>query len=287
MKASQLLLSLLLAPLIAHAATTINATNADAYGADVGWVNWRGDVTSGAVVGEYFCSGFIYSANCGWINLGSGGPANGIRYQNDSATNFGVNMMSDGALRGFAYGANIGWINFEALGNPRVDFKTGRFTGFAYGANVGWINLGDALGHPVTDSITPGADGDGDGIADAWELERAGNLTKLGATTDYDGDGLSDLAEYLADSNPFDSTDLLRITMFDPHGNGTLVSLTWTSQLSRCYFIEYRNDLVAGTWLDSGLGAIPPDGLTTARGFAGPGATRRFYRIRAIRPLAP
>jgi hypothetical protein len=40
---------------------------------------------NGAVIGDYVCSGYIYAANVGWINLGSGSPTNGIRYQNFSA----------------------------------------------------------------------------------------------------------------------------------------------------------------------------------------------------------
>ncbi|HZL42144.1 MAG TPA: hypothetical protein VFD66_02545, partial [Verrucomicrobiae bacterium] len=57
------------------AATTINSANKFSYGANFGWIDWRGDTNSGAVIGEYVCSGDIYSANVGWINLGSGSPA--------------------------------------------------------------------------------------------------------------------------------------------------------------------------------------------------------------------
>ena len=58
----------------AWAATTINATNKSAYGANLGWMDWRGDTNNGAVIGEYVCSGYIYSANVGWIHLGSNAP---------------------------------------------------------------------------------------------------------------------------------------------------------------------------------------------------------------------
>ena len=84
--------------------TTINATNKYSYGANIGWINWQGDNANGAVIGDYVCTGFIYSANVGWINLGNGAPTNGIRYQNLSANDFGVNHDGDGNLRGFAYG---------------------------------------------------------------------------------------------------------------------------------------------------------------------------------------
>ena len=86
----------------ARAATTIDPVNRYAYGANIGWMDWVGDTNNGAVIGDYVCSGYIYSANVGWINLGSGSPADGIYYQNISATDFGVNQDGLGNLRGYA-----------------------------------------------------------------------------------------------------------------------------------------------------------------------------------------
>ena len=151
--------SLVLAPASwLHAATTINAVNRYAYGANVGWVDWRGDTNNGAVIGAAYCSGYIYSANLGWIHLGSGAPTNGIQYQNLSANDYGVNVDGSGNLRGYAYGANIGWINFEANGAPMVDFASGNLSGYAYSANVGWLSLSNAVAHIQTASLTPAND---------------------------------------------------------------------------------------------------------------------------------
>src|SRR5690242_14587491 len=69
--------------------TTINATNKFSYGANFGWIDWRGDTNNGGVIGQYVCSGYIYSANVGWIHLGNNAPTNGIQYQNLSATDYG------------------------------------------------------------------------------------------------------------------------------------------------------------------------------------------------------
>src|SRR5213075_140417 len=121
--------------------TTINTTNQFAYGGNMGLLNWRGDTNNGALIGEYVSSGYIYAADAGWINLGSGRPANGIRYQNNSGADFGINHDGVGNLRGYAYGANIGWINFETNGAPKVDLSTGKLSGSIYSANCGWINL--------------------------------------------------------------------------------------------------------------------------------------------------
>jgi hypothetical protein len=54
------------------AETIINETNHVAYGANIGWVEMRGDITNGAVMGPYTCTGVVWSANCGWISLGNG-----------------------------------------------------------------------------------------------------------------------------------------------------------------------------------------------------------------------
>jgi hypothetical protein len=149
------------------AATTITDTNHFAFAANVGWLEGRGDVANGAVIGEYVCSGYLYAANAGWIHLGGNAPANGIRYQNNSATDYGVNQDSLGNLRGYAYGANIGWVNFENAGAPKVDLATGKLSGCAYSANCGWISLSNAQAVVQTATITPGTDSDSDGIADA------------------------------------------------------------------------------------------------------------------------
>src|SRR5215470_9711904 len=74
-----------------RAATSINPTNHYCYAANIGWIDWRGDVANGAVIGQTICSGYIYGANIGWINLGNGTPVNGLHYQNNSAGDFGVN----------------------------------------------------------------------------------------------------------------------------------------------------------------------------------------------------
>jgi hypothetical protein len=50
-------------------------------------------------------------------------------------------------------------------------------------------------------TILPAQDTDGDGMADAWEMAYFGTLARDG-TGDYDGDGISDLKEYLNGTNP-------------------------------------------------------------------------------------
>jgi hypothetical protein len=270
---------------VLQAATTINSAHKYTYGANIGWMDWRGETNSGAVIGEYVCSGYIYSANVGWIHLGSNAPRNGIQHQNNSATDYGVNHDGLGNLRGLAYGANIGWVTFENSGAPTVHWQTGKLSGSIYSANCGWISLSNTFACVQTDAIAPGTDSDGDGIADAWEWTYTNTLTAFTASSDTDGDGVSDKNEYLADTNPTDDADYLRITSIT-HGNPmpTATVLLWTSKPKRYYAIQRRAALDAGSpWVELAVISLPGVNHGTLTDLASSG----FYRIRAARPLTP
>ena len=184
-----------------RAATTIDSVNRYAYGANLGWLNWVADTNNGVVIGAYVCSGYIYCANVGWINLGSGSPANSIQYQNNSATDFGVNLDGLGNLSGYAWGANIGWITFEqTYGQPKVNLLTGQLSGSVWSANCGWISLSNAVAYVQTDTISPGALAS-DGLPIAWLLTYFGT-TNVNANADPTGKGMTIGQDYLAGTDP-------------------------------------------------------------------------------------
>jgi len=56
----------------------------------------------------------------------------------------------------------------------------------------------------LTIRVNPAWDTDGDGLPDAWELEQLGTLDRDGSG-DYDGDGVSDLDEYLQERDPLNA----------------------------------------------------------------------------------
>lgn len=268
-----------------RAVTTINATDRHAYGANIGWVNARGDIANGAVIGQFFCTGYVWSANCGWIGLGNG-PTNGWQYSNASPSDWGVNHDGVGNLRGMAYGANIGWIAFESNGTPRVDLRTGNLSGSAWGANVGWIGLSNAFAFVRTDSLDPGRDSDGDGIPDAWELANSGSLTNLGAG-DRDTDGATDGAEYLADTDPL--SDASRLDLVSLRRTSTTNAVAWRVEPTRFYRLEHAAAASNGAvWADTGLGLLSPGPGPTLTGLVVDAASSTlFYRARAVVPLSP
>jgi hypothetical protein len=264
-----------------QAATTINAANKFSYAANVGWLNFIGDTTNGAVIGENVCSGNIYSANVGWINLGSGAPANQIQYQNNSATDFGVNQDGAGNLSGYAYGANIGWITFEqTYGQPKVNLFTGQLSGSVWSANCGWISLSNAVAYVQTDSIQQGALAP-DGLPIAWLLQNFGT-TNVNANADPDHDGQSNLQEYLAGTDPHDAASVLKITSIFRTAPST--TLNWNAVNTRYYAIQTNSSLATGAWGD--FAAQNLAGWNSSL-FTDNTRTNQFYRIRAYRPLTP
>ena len=163
--------------------------------------------------------------------------------------------------------------------------STGEFSGFAFGANVGWINLG--AGYLKTDSITC-TDTDGDNIGDEWEMFWFGDLTTASNTSDNDNDNDPDKDEYLALTDPKDPLDALSFSNHQLNAGATQMSLTFNSDPARLYILE-TNDAIKDTWIDVGLGTFPPDaGSETTKMLTFPAnTTRKFIRVRAIKPLQP
>jgi hypothetical protein len=138
----------------------------------------------------------------------------------------------------------------------------------------------------------PVIDSDGDGISDVFEVGYTGNLTTLNGTSDQDGDGYSDKAEYLALTNPFSATSFIKVTQVQPLApGGTTTTLTWTSSRARLYQIETSVDLgMTDNWEVSPLDPATftaDDAVTTTRKTRNPAADKRFYRLKPVIPLQP
>jgi len=270
---------------LVHAATTIDVTNRYSYAANLGWLDWRGDTNNGAVIGEYVCSGYLYCANTGWISLGSGTPANGIQYQNNSGTDFGVNQDGLGNLTGYAWGANIGWVTFEqTYGQPKVNLLSGKLSGSVWSANCGWISLSNVVALVQTDSIQKGALAP-DGLPVAWLLQNFG-ATNVDANADPTSKGNTIAQDYLAGTDPNNAADVFKITSFQRNVLAPgYDQFAWNSKPTRFYAVQTNPNLAAAAgWVDYATFASP--GTSTAA-FYDYNATNQFYRIRAYRPLTP
>lgn len=292
--------TLIAGALAAHAQqSTLGEGDSYAWAANFGWIEMmpnRPNAGDGFRFGEVSCSGWLWSDSTGWIHCGDGTPANQSYYLNDSNTDYGVNHYATGDLYGLAWSPNTGWINFgwwtldpENANRPRVDLYTGNFTGYAWSANCGWINLG--TGYLKTDTMIV-TDTDGDGISDPWEIAYSGGLGIMNGSTDQDGDGFTDKAEYIAMTNPIDKNSFFKVTQITPVNlNGSSTSLTWTSSRTRLYQIERSTDLgQTDPWHVSNLDApvfYPDDNSPTTRTTLDFATPKRFFRVQSRIPLQP
>lgn len=85
------------------------------------------------------------------------------------------------------------------------------------------------------------SDLDADGIPDWWEIKYFGNLATAGAESDRDQDGLTDLEEFRADTNPVAPQSSLRLrATLGPNGKPIL---SWPTAAGRQYVIQRTGDL--------------------------------------------
>jgi subtilisin family serine protease len=125
-------------------------------------------------------------------------------------------------------------------------------------------------------------DSDNNGLPDWWELQYFGHLTGTDPNGDPDGDGASNLAEFLAGTNPTDFNSALRLTARRGPG-ANVVTLQWPSAAGRYYNLLRSTNLLTGfsTIVQTNLVATPP--LNTATDAAPTNAASTFYRVQ----LAP
>jgi hypothetical protein len=121
----------------------------------------------------------------------------------------------------------------------------------------------------------PGPDIDHDGLDDRWELATFGDLSHDG-TGDTDGDGLTDLLEFTAGTNPTQSASILRLQNITVTFNG--LDLTWTGVPGHLYRIQSRAALDNSPWLDLTAGFVAASQLNTLH-LPQPSTTARYFRV--------
>ncbi len=131
------------------------------------------------------------------------------------------------------------------------------------------------------------SDSDNDGLPDGWEV--AHGLSPLlpsgvdGALGDPDGDGMDNLSEYIADTNPRDAQSRLEISGISLLPEG--LRLNWKGgQLAKQY-IQTRQNLnsTSEVWTSIFTNATLPTPLTNFVVDAGATNSALFYRIKAAR----
>ena len=127
-------------------------------------------------------------------------------------------------------------------------------------------------------NLARSVDTDGNGLPDWWEQQFFGQLTGTDPNADPDHDGASNLAEFLAGTDPTNFNSALRLTALRTADTNGIV-LEWPSVMGRYYRLLRATNLLNGfdSLVLTNLAATPP--LNTATDAALPSAGPLYYRL--------
>jgi hypothetical protein len=146
----------------------------------------------------------------------------------------------------------------------------------------GWTNNLLAADN-ITVTLTSGEDTDGDGMPDAWELAHGLEPRVNDANLDSDGEGLSNLQEYLAGTDPGDPRSYLKIDATMADG---LVQLTFLAAAGHSYSVLAREAAASGAWTKVADEPARETNRVVQVAVPQPGAApRKFYRL--VTPQQP
>jgi len=139
--------------------------------------------------------------------------------------------------------------------------------------------------------LAPNLSATGDGIPNSWKqqygLDPLSTNGVNNANADPDGDGFSNLQEYLAGTNPLKSGSALRIISLLPQGNN--LQITWTTAGGKTNAVQATNGAAGGgyatNFTDLATFIIGGSGDQTNAYIDPGGATNRptrFYRVRLV-----
>lgn len=124
----------------------------------------------------------------------------------------------------------------------------------------------------------PELDSNSNGIPDVWELSNGLQLD-FPAGHDHDNDGLPDTDEYIAGTNPTNSTEYFSIT--NVFFTGTNLIFSWNSVTGRLYSIFSSTNLIIHGWSNiPGETNIPGTGSSMVYTNTSPQDKPGFYRVK-------
>lgn len=137
----------------------------------------------------------------------------------------------------------------------------------------------DSDGDGITDDID--TDDDNDGMPDSWEATHSLPTTTHNGNEDEDGDGYSNLSEYISGTDPRQA-DSHPAILIEPSLTNSDMELKFSSVADRYYTVEYNDSLNPNNWLP-----LSPIFAGTGHDIivsASSSAAKRFYRLKVELP---
>ena len=135
----------------------------------------------------------------------------------------------------------------------------------------------------ATNVMNPMGDLNGNGIPNYWEEQYSGTITGLVASADIDGDGFSNLQEYIADTNPTNAASFFEMSGFMVSDSETVF---FTGSTARQYQVFYTTDDMADinlTWIVANTNKVWGAGTNSFITVTNSG-DKAFYRLKVTLP---
>jgi Tol biopolymer transport system component len=127
-------------------------------------------------------------------------------------------------------------------------------------------------------------DTDGDGIPDWWMLKYFGHATGSPgdhslAQDDADGDGFSNLQEFLGGTDPTDGQSFLKVQISAPDAVSNTATLNWPTVAGKSYQVQYKTNLDDPMWSNFGAPIVATSSINISVPLT---SSSGFYRVIAV-----